>query len=158
MPTLKGWKLRNDWGNNFLIFLGKLGNLNPGGRLTVITSETACRYSNTGFEIRRFRKKLKVKKTQARGKKLKLKPIFEKTQVIFWKTQWWRHIFIVTVTSSCQFFSKKLSQMWKKLNFRQKCLLVHAQQRPNFEAWPNPIKVRDYEMFFLVMIARGDCP
>ena len=25
--------------------------------------------------------------------------------------------------------------MWKKLNFRQKCLLVHAQQRPNFEAW-----------------------
>ena len=40
-----------------------------------------------GFEIRRFRKKLKVKKTQSRGKKLKLRQIFEKTQVIFWKTQ-----------------------------------------------------------------------
>jgi len=39
--------------------------------------------STAGFEIRRFRKKLKVKKTQARGKKLKLKPIFKKTQVIF---------------------------------------------------------------------------
>ena len=31
-----------------------------------------------GFEIRRFRKKLKVKKTQSRGKNSKLKQIFEK--------------------------------------------------------------------------------
>ena len=32
-------------------------------------------------------------------------------------------------------FLKKTQQNVKKLNFRQKCLLVHAQQRPNFEAW-----------------------
>ena len=36
-----------------------------------------------GFEIWRFRKKLKAKKTQSGGKKLKLKQFFEKTQEIF---------------------------------------------------------------------------
>ena len=49
----------------------------------LIHTISLCFLLKSGFEIRRFRKKLKVKKTQARGKKLKLKPIFEKTQVIF---------------------------------------------------------------------------
>ena len=46
-------------------------------------------------------------------------------------------------------FLEKTQQNVKKLNFRQKCLLVHAQQRPNFEAWVRTMWKIIYFLLFI---------